>query len=325
MTRWTASDISSLSGRTAIVTGTGGLGLEDVLALARAGADVIIAGRNQSKGAAAVSRVRQNVPGANVGFEALDLASLDSIVAFGERMRNSLGSLDFLINNAAVMAPPTRQVTSDGFELQLGTNYLGHFALTARLLPLLQKSDRPRVVSVSSVAARAGAIRFDDLQSEHNYKPMIAYGQSKLACLMFALELQRRSDAGGWGIQSVAAHPGISRTDLIPNGAGARSAQGLARRYFWFLFQPAAQGALPTLFAATSPQVQGGGYYGPDRLGETRGYPALAKIPPQALDTDSAARLWIESEWLTGMILSPGKTHGFSDGAIREVNYRLTL
>ncbi|CAG9236138.1 Short-chain dehydrogenase [Paraburkholderia caribensis] len=299
MTHWTVSDIPSQRGRTAVVTGTGGLGFQDALALARAGANVIIAGRNPSKGAAAVNQIRQSVPGANVTFGILDLASLESIEAFGESLRSSRDSLDLLINNAAVMTPPKRQVTSDGFELQFGTNYLGHFALTAQLLPLLRKGNKPRVVSLSSVAARSGTITFDDLQAERNYRPMPVYGQSKLACLMFALELQRRSDAAGWGIQSIAAHPGISRTDLLPNGAGAWSAPGMARRYMWFLFQPAAQGALPTIFAATSPQAQGGVYYGPDKLGETRGYPAVAKIPPQALDTSVAARLWIESEVLT--------------------------
>jgi len=289
-------------GRTVVVTGTGGLGFQDALALAHAGANVIIAGRSPSKGATAVHQIRQSVAQANVSFEALDLASLDSIEAFGQRLRSSRGSLDLLINNAAVMTPPKRLVTSNGFELQFGTNYLGHFALTAQLLPLLCKGNKPRVVSLSSVAARGAAIHFDDLQSERSYKPMVAYGQSKLACLMFAFELQRRSDAAGWGIQSVASHPGVSRTDLLPNGAGPWSATGMVRRFLWFLFQPAAQGALPTLFAATSPQAQGGFYYGPDKLSETRGYPTVANVPPQALDTSDAARLWSESERLTGVV-----------------------
>lgn len=302
MTHWTASDIPSQRDRTAVVTGTGGLGFQDALALARTGANVIIAGRNPRKGTAAVNQIRQDVPGANVAFRILDLASLDSIKAFGEGMRGSRDNLDLLINNAAVMAPPKRLATADGFELQLGTNHLGHFALTAQLLPLLRKGSKPRVVTLSSVAARGGMINFDDLQAQRSYRPMPVYSQSKLACLMFALELQRRSDAAGWGIQSIAAHPGVSRTDLLPNGAGAWSAPGMARRYMWFLFQPAAQGALPTLFAATSPQAGGGAYYGPDKLGETRGYPAVAKIPQQALDTSVAARLWIESEGLTGTV-----------------------
>jgi NAD(P)-dependent dehydrogenase (short-subunit alcohol dehydrogenase family) len=301
MTHWTTSNIPPQDGRTVVVTGTGGLGFEDATALARAGANVIIAGRNLRKGAEAVARIRQSVPDAHVNFMALDLASLDSIAAFGESLRGSLQRVDILINNAAVMAPPTRQVTADGFELQFGTNHLGHFALTSELLPLLRKGHQPRVISLSSVAARSGAIDFDDLQAERSYKPMPVYGQSKLACLMFALELQRRSDAAGWGIQSMAAHPGISRTDLLPNGAGAWSGPGIVRRTMWFLFQPAAQGALPTLFAATSPQAQSGLYYGPDRFSETRGNPTVAKIPPQALDRALAARLWSESEHLTGV------------------------
>lgn len=299
MTHWTTSSIPPQVGRTIVVTGTGGLGFEDALALARAGAHVIIAGRNPEKGAEAVARIRQSLNRAQVDFMPLDLANLDSIAAFGESLRRSLDRVDVLINNAAVMALPTRQVTADGFELQFGTNHLGHFALTAHLMPLLRKGRRSRVISLSSVAARSGTIDFDDLQSVRNYKPMPVYAQSKLACLMFAFELQRRSDAAGWGIDSIAAHPGISRTELLPNGAGASSVPGLLRRFMWFLFQPAAQGALPTLFSATSPQAQGGLYYGPDKLGETRGHPAAAKVPPQALDEAHAARLWSESERLT--------------------------
>ena len=301
MANWTASDIPPQQHRTAIITGTGGLGLQDALALARAGANVIIAGRNPAKGQAAVDQVREQVAGATVRFDLLDLASLASIEAFGRRLRTACDSVDLLINNAAVMTPPTRQETRDGFELQLGTNYLGHFALTAHLLPLLRKGKAPRVVTLSSVAARNGAIDFEDLQSTRRYKPMVAYGQSKLACLMFAFELQRHSDAAGWGVQSIAAHPGISRTDLLPNGAGTWSFQGMARHALWFLFQPAAQGALPTHYAATSAQAQDGAYYGPNRLGETRGYPAAARVPAQALDTDDSARLWAESARLTGM------------------------
>ncbi|MBT9465566.1 MAG: SDR family oxidoreductase [Hydrogenophaga sp.] len=301
MTHWTTSNIPPQDGRTVVVTGTGGLGFEDASALARAGAHVIIAGRNPKKGTEAVARIRQSVSKAHVGFMALDLASLDSIEAFGESLRRSLDRVDVLINNAAVMSPPMRQVTADGFELQFGTNHLGHFALTAQLMPLLRKGNQPRVISLSSVAARSGAIDFDNLQAERSYKPMPVYSQSKLACLMFALELQRRSDDAGWGIQSIAAHPGISRTDLLPNGAGTWSVPGVMRRTLWFLFQPAAQGALPTLFAATSPQAQGGMYYGPDKLGETRGHPTIAKVPPQAMDPGAAARLWIESERLTNV------------------------
>ena len=307
MAIWTAQHIPSQRGRTVVVTGTGGLGLQDALALARAGAGVIIAGRSQLKGHDAVVRIRREVPGAQVRFEELDLASLASIESFARRLTDSLGALDILINNAAVMTPPRRALTADGFELQFGTNYLGHFALTARLLPLLRKGDRPRVVSLSSVAARNGVIRFDDLQFAQDYKPMAAYAQSKLACLMFALELQRRSEAGQWGIRSIAAHPGIARTDLLPNGAGAWSGAAMARSLLWFLFQPAAQGALPTLFAATAGGALGGAYYGPDKLGETRGHPAPARVPAAALDAAVAARLWEESERLADVARTPDR------------------
>jgi NAD(P)-dependent dehydrogenase (short-subunit alcohol dehydrogenase family) len=299
MSPWTTKDISDQHGRLAVVTGTGGLGFEDALALARAGADVIIAGRNPASGEEAVSKICAESPRANVRFEVLDLANLASIEAFGKRMQAEHQRLDLLINNAGVMTPPDRRTTSDGFELQFGTNYLGHFALTAHLLPLLRRGRNARVVNVSSIAARDGTINFDNLQSEQGYTPMVAYGQSKLANLMFSFELQRRSDAAAWGLSSIAAHPGISRTDLLPNGAGRTSLRGFMRTLLWFLFQPAAQGALPTLFAATSPDAVGGAYYGPHRLSETRGFPAPANIPPQARDAEAAARLWHVSERLT--------------------------
>lgn len=301
MANWTASDIPDQQGRTVVVTGTGGLGFEDARALARVGARVIIAGRNRLKGAEAIARVLAETPGARVSFDQVDLASLASIESFAKRLGAELSGLDMLINNAGVMRPPLRLETEDGFELQMGTNYLGHFALTARLMPLLTKADRPRVVTLSSVAARAGAIDFDDLNAKRDYQPMPVYAQSKLACLMFSLELQRRSDAAGWGLAAIAAHPGLSRTDLLHNAPGRASAVGMLRSALWFLFQPAAQGALPTLFAATSPNARPGGYYGPDRVSETRGYPTAATIPAQALDRDACRRLWEMSEALTGV------------------------
>ena len=297
---WTTKNIPIQHGRTFVVTGTSGLGYETALALAVVGGDVIVAGRNPNKGAEAVAKIKQEAPGASVSFEAVDLGSLDSIAAFGRRLRGNRNSIDVLINNAGVMAPPRRQTTDNGFELQFGTNHLGHFALTAELLPLLRRGDRPRVVSVSSVAARNGQIDFNDLQAERRYKPMPVYAQSKLACLMFAFELQRRSDASGWGITSIAAHPGVSRTDLLHNAPGRFSAMGIVRSLGWFLFQPAAQGALPTLFAATSPAARGGGYYGPNRLSETRGFPTSAEPPAAALMTHVARRLWDISEDLLG-------------------------
>ena len=301
MEKWTASHIPSQKGRSAIVTGTGGLGFEDALALARAGGEVIIAGRNPQKGAEAIARIRAEVPSAAVSFEQLDLASLRSVEDFAVRVGRQRESVDLLINNAGVMVPPNRQETSDGLELQFGTNYLGHFALTAHLLPLLRKGKDARVVTLSSVAARQGKIDFGDLQSRRAYNPMRAYSQSKLACLMFALELQRRSEAGGWGITSIAAHPGISRTELLHNAPGRWSPSGLARSFLWFLFQPAAQGALPTLHAATAPTAKAGAYYGPDGLGEMRGFPGLSKVPPQATDGAVTERLWNVSEELAGV------------------------
>jgi NAD(P)-dependent dehydrogenase (short-subunit alcohol dehydrogenase family) len=211
----TRGEVPSQVGKTIVVTGaTGGLGFEMALALAKAGADVILTGRDDGKGQSAIEKIGRQVTGAKVNYERLDLASLASIADFAQRM-GARRSLDLLINNAGVMALPRRQVTADGFEMQLGTNHLGHFALTARLMPLLRRADGSRVVSVSSLAHRTGLIDFNDLQGERLYSPWKAYGQSKLACLMFALELQRRSEAAGWNVISNAAHPGFDRTNLI--------------------------------------------------------------------------------------------------------------
>lgn len=300
MTKWTTSDIPSQRGRTAVVTGTGGLGFEDALALTKAGANVVIAGRNPRKGEEAVDAIRRARPSAAVRFELLDLASLASVAAFAERLNRQLDSLDLLINNAGVMAPPRRETTADGFELQLGANYLGHFALTAGLLPLLKRGDDARMVSVSSVAARHGAIDFDDLNAKRSYRPMAVYAQSKLACLIFALEFERRSEATGWGVSGIAAHPGVSRTQLLYNTPGGHPMRRV-RSVLWFLYQPVPQGALPTLFAATAYNAVGGGYYGPDGVAEIRGYPTAAGIPRAALDQAAAARLWDVSEQLTGV------------------------
>lgn len=307
MSKWTFRDIPSQRGRSAVVTGTGGLGFEAALALARAGASVVIAGRNPQKGAEAVAAIRKAVSGAQVRFGNVDLANLVSIAEFAAQFAQEQDCLELLINNAGVMRTPERRETSDGFELQLGTNYLGHFALTAHLLPLLKRGHKPRVVTLGSIAARWGTINFDDLQAERDYKPIQVYCQSKLACIMFAFELNRRSQAAGWGVQSLAAHPGISRTDLIANGPGWSSIPGFARRYLWFLYQPAWQGALPTLFAAADPAACGGGYYGPDGLGGMRGYPIREKPPSLALDTAVAARLWETSLELTKVDIHLGR------------------
>lgn len=299
MTHWTADHMPPQHGRTALVTGPGGVGFHTALQLARAGARVIVAGRHPQRGAQALQQIRTQHPAASVEFLQLDLASLRSVAAAALELHSRCTQLDLLINNAAIMAPPRRQTTADGYELQLGTNFLGHFALTGKLLPLLRKAPQARVVSLSSIAARSGRIQFDDLQAVRSYASMPVYAQSKLACLMFALELQRRSHAGQWGLSSLAAHPGLSRTQLVPNGAGQWSARNLARQMLIFMFQSAAQGALPALYAATAATARGGEYYGPHRLSETRGYPVPARIPAQALDESAAARLWREAEMLT--------------------------
>jgi NAD(P)-dependent dehydrogenase (short-subunit alcohol dehydrogenase family) len=287
------------SGRSAVVTGaTGGLGYETALALAKAGAEVILTGRDRGKGMSAVAKINREAPGASITFETLDLASLASIADFAQRM-GSRDALDILINNAGVMALPRRQITADGFEMQFGTNYLGHFALTARLLPLLRRSAAPRVVNVSSLAHRTALIDFDDLQGARAYLPWKAYGQSKLAMLMFALELQRRSDAAGWNLTSTAAHPGFARTGLFASGPGGLLS--LATDFAAPLFgHSAAEGARPILFAATSDGAKPGGYYGPGGIGELRGAPAPALIMPQARNAATAARLWELSEKLAG-------------------------
>ncbi len=291
---WSLADMSSQKGRIFVVTGgTSGIGYETVKALAAAGAQVVIASHNPERGRQAIASIREESPNARVQFEPLDLASLASVRALGQRLNATLPRLDGLINNAGIMEPPERGMSADGLEMQFSVNYLGHFALTAEMLPLFQKASSPRVVTVSSIAAARGAIHFSDLQFEQAYEAGAAYAQSKLACLMFALELQRRSAAAGWGIQSIASHPGLSRTNLQAN-------HGMFRRSLRVLFQPAAQGALPTLFAATAPEARGGAYYGPTGMMEARGPLGLAEVPGAAMDTEAAARLWKVSEELSG-------------------------
>jgi NAD(P)-dependent dehydrogenase (short-subunit alcohol dehydrogenase family) len=294
----TQSEIPSQLGRTAVVTGaTGGLGYETALALAKAGAEVVLTGRDDRKGQSAIEKIGREVIGAKISYERLDLANLASVADFAKRMQ-ARPSLDLLINNAGVMALPRRQTTADGFEMQFGTNHLGHFALTARLMPLLRRASAPRVVSVSSLAHRTGRIDFADLQGERVYSPWKAYGQSKLACLMFALELQRRSDAAGWKLTSIAAHPGFARTNLFAGGPGGlvSLATDFAAPFFG---HSAADGARPILFAATSPNAKPCAYYGPGGFSELRGAPAAALVMPQARDAAAAGRLWDVSAKLT--------------------------
>lgn len=307
MTRWTAADIPPQTGRTALVTGSAGLGFETARELARAGAQVIVASRNPETGAEAIARIKAEIPSAVLRFEAVDLGSLASVSALAARLRAQTDVLDLLVNNAGVMTPPRRMETTDGLELQFGTNHLAHFALTGLLLPLLVNAGEARVVTLSSIAARGGKIEFADLQ-QTDYRPMSAYSQSKLACLMFGLELQRRSLAEGWGLTSIPVHPGISRTGLLYNTpGGASGARRAMRAMLWFLFQPVPQGALPTLFAATAPQAEGGVYYGPDGRAELSGFPAEARIPAPALDEAACRRLWEASEALTGVHFEAGR------------------
>lgn len=300
---WTPNDIPDLSGKRAVITGaTGGLGLETALVLAARGAEIVLAARNPAKGAEAERLIRARHPNADVRFDLLDLSALASVHAFAERHLADGRPIDILVNNAGVMALPTRQTTVDGFEMQFGTNYLSHFALTGRLLPLLT-AGQARVVQLSSVAHRGGHIRLDDLNAQTRYSPWTVYQQSKLAMLMFAIELQRRSDALGWGLTSVAAHPGFARTDLIANGQAGKPglfARG-ARVVEAVLSHSAVEGALPILMAATLPDATPAGYYGPTGFQEMKGPPGVAVIKRQARDADVARRLWTESERLTGI------------------------
>jgi NAD(P)-dependent dehydrogenase (short-subunit alcohol dehydrogenase family) len=307
MNPWSVADIPSQNGKLAVITGaTGGLGYETALVLARAGAEVLVTGRNAEKGRVALRQINDQIkraePSAKVRFAMLDLASLASIRAFAEIMVENGRPVDLLINNAGVMDLPTRRLTEDGFELQFGTNHLSHFALTALLLPLLRKAQAPRVVNVSSLAHRGGKIDFSNLQAERKYDSWAAYQQSKLANLLFTFELQRRSDAYGWGLMSNAAHPGYARTELIPNGPGTGGLKGIGAKVLGsFMSHSAAAGALPTLFAATSPEAVPNGYYGPNGFYELKGPVAPAKVFPQAKDEAVARKLWEVSEQLTGV------------------------
>jgi NAD(P)-dependent dehydrogenase (short-subunit alcohol dehydrogenase family) len=297
----------TLQGKVAIVTGaTGGIGYQTALGLARLGATTILASRNPEKGARALSRIRQSFPAAKIRFQALDLASLASTASFANTVTaDHAGVVDILVNNAGVMGSPKRQETRDGFEQQIGVNYLAHFALTAHLKDALCAAPNGgRVVSVASLAHRRAALDLDDLQSERSYRPMRAYGQSKLAMLIFALELQRRAQQHHWNLRSIAVHPGWAKTDIINSGIGGGTPgpkAWLIDHAFALVAQSAEDGALPSLYAATAPEARGGTYVGPTRLGETRGPPGPSRIFPRAADPAMAARLWALSEKLTGI------------------------
>jgi NAD(P)-dependent dehydrogenase (short-subunit alcohol dehydrogenase family) len=297
---WDAQRIPDQTGRIAVVTGANsGLGLVTARELARKGARVVLACRNLDKGRAALDNCKPGVAGAEPELEELDLASLDSVRAFAERFKQKYDGLDILVNNAGVMASPRRR-TADGFELQFGTNHLGHFALTGHLLPVMEGRDDARVVTLSSTAHKTGRIAFDNLNGDRRYFRWRAYGQSKLANLLFALELDRRLRAAESTVKSLAAHPGYAATNL--QTAAAPLVDRLVMKVGnAVIAQNDEMGALPTLFAATQPGLEGGMYIGPDGPGEQRGYPKVVQPNRAARDEETARRLWEVSERLTGV------------------------
>ncbi|MFG2640184.1 oxidoreductase [Streptomyces sp. NPDC048370] len=296
--QWTAEQIPDQTGRVCVVTGANsGLGLATARALARRGAHVVLAVRDETKGRRAAAEITAEHPGARLDVRLLDLADLDSVRAFAHRLRAEHPRLDVLVNNAGVMAPP-RTLSAQGHELQFAANHLGHFALTGLLLDRLASGVEPRVVTVSSLKHRKGRLRFDDLHGERGYAPMPFYDQSKLANAVFGQELHRRLAAAGSPIRSVLAHPGYAATNL-PAGTPVP----LVRVLFGHVLKPLAQsperGALPQLYAATAPGVEGGQFYGPGGPGEMRGGPALVRLAPGATDAGTGRRLWEVSEELT--------------------------
>ncbi|KBZ61917.1 hypothetical protein K875_02836 [Mycobacterium [tuberculosis] TKK-01-0051] len=305
-----ALDVPALHGSFAVVTGANsGLGFGLAKRLSAAGADVVLAVRDRAKGERAITEIRRAVPEAKLGIRQLDLSSLSSVAALGEELTAEGRPIDILINNAGVMTPPERQQTGDGFELQFGTNYLGHFALTGRLLGLLRAAEAARVVTVSSIAATQRDLDFGDVNAQRGYKPMHAYGVAKLAQLMFAVELDRRSRTGGWGLMSNAAHPGLTKTNLLSGASYGRATptlQARLTRLTWrllpFMWLDIDEGIKPTLYAAVSPDAQGGAYYGPRGFYETvRGGVTFAAVPRLARSEPDMRQLWQLSEQLTGV------------------------
>jgi NAD(P)-dependent dehydrogenase (short-subunit alcohol dehydrogenase family) len=308
---WTAAEIPLQEGRRILITGANsGIGYHAALKLARKGAQVILACRDRQKGEVALDYLHSEAPSTHTELAILDLASLDSVREFAAQELAKNRPLHVLINNAGVMAPPKRQQTKDGFEVQFGTNVLGHFALTALLMPALERaaaesSDRPRIVTLASIAHKRGRLNFDDLQSTKSYSPMGAYQQSKLADLMLALELNRRLRAASSPVMSIAAHPGVAQTNLFQSGDYSPVQKALRRflsQAIGIVLNTDSEGALPTLYAATAMDAKSGGYYGPKGFQEMRGDEVIpAQIAPQARDEAVAARLWKVCEELTGI------------------------
>lgn len=302
MNKWTTKDISSQAGKLAIVTGANsGIGYHTALELARAGADVILACRNPLKAEEARAKIAAAVPQAAVEVAQVDMANLDSIRAFAESFVATGRKLDLLINNAGVMGFPQRTPTAQGFEGQFGTNHLGHFALTGELMPALLKTPHSRVVTVASIAHKGGRMRFEDPNWEKAYDPRKAYQQSKLANLMFGLELDRRLKRANADVASIIAHPGVAVTSIVSNGMGSGVQAKIANTMIQLFAQSDARGAWPTLYAATSPDAKSGHYYGPDGIAEIKGLPVEVQPKPHAQDPVAAARLWHISEQMTGV------------------------
>jgi NAD(P)-dependent dehydrogenase (short-subunit alcohol dehydrogenase family) len=306
---WTLAEIPSQAGKRILITGANsGIGYRAAFTLARKGAHIIFACRDRHKAEAAIARLNAEAPGASIELALLDLASLTSVRNFAAQQLNQRRPIHLLINNAGVMGPPKRLQTTDGFELQFGTNVLGHFALTGLLLPALQQaseesSERSRIVTIASIAHKRGSLNFEDLQYQQNYSPMRTYQQSKLTNLMLALEMDRRLRATHSNILSVAAHPGVANTNLFQTGqysAIESRARKLLSHLIGAFLNTDAEGALPTLYAATASEVESGEYYGPQGFQEMCGDEiGLAKIAPQAMDAPAASRLWNICEGLT--------------------------